>query len=777
MNIGIEKAISWLALDLNFDRWQGLKKGKASHIIKHSIGQVPVEVDQDIGTIVFGQKGERHWLHALLFLSSHFLCWRRGGLAVKDDPEVVLELQQVLSRLPLEPVLAFAWVVDVERASLGDINEMPLRRLGKSRLEALYHSEPLIPTPDWYELDMLRKRGLEEPHRHLQGSVLMPLYWLDILRGGAQAMLRQRQYNLAREIAAIRRLRRVLKARMEHGSWQWDEHFEIGQFWDGLFQNRVLLSDSDCILPRDLEVSSNNKHGNHDHDLIIERRFLVGLIETAIHNGHDPWLNLFSHAYIAWSARIWRRLIQDRDGEVGFGRFDKKHSDDLRYVGYGHIRRKIVQSRRTGYVSHVAWRVTPKALFETANELGKAEGRGPLGNMPRVGHCLSKTHHKDERQDALICHWIRRKGYREREHARMKGAAQFRVFLGSRNAARLEGIDIANSEFNGWNAEFAALFHRVKHCFLNEEFLIPRPFEGPQHLKTLPHAGEDFRHILSGMRAMDETWRFLDMATGDRIGHGLAMGLEPALWFEQVGRDIAMPRGEWVDNLVWFRRQAKAFPEFSHILHQLDDMIHELAGEIYDHYIGGRVKLHDLEQAQMMRRLPYREVSASASFYVYPAMQRIKCSDEVKKVWRIDIAALKTQQMKRWRIAVPEREAVMRRNEIILTHTPGEWDEVIRAIQDRWIKEFSEKGCLIEANPSSNLCISVLKELDEHPIFRWVPLDGPPKARVMVGSDDPGVFATELIFEYAALLAVVKKNSQTLFDGEAWLNKLVLKST
>ena len=39
------------------------------------------------------------------------------------------------------------------------------------------------------------------------------------------------------------------------------------------------------------------------------------------------------------------------------------------------------------------------------------------------------------------------------------------------------------------------------------------------------HAGEDFHHILSGIRAMFDAIELLDLCEGDRIGHGTAMGI------------------------------------------------------------------------------------------------------------------------------------------------------------------------------------------------------------------------------------------------------------
>jgi hypothetical protein len=48
----------------------------------------------------------------------------------------------------------------------------------------------------------------------------------------------------------------------------------------------------------------------------------------------------------------------------------------------------------------------------------------------------------------------------------------------------------------------------------------------------------------------DETVRFCEMRHGDRIDHGLALGIAPAKWVGRHG-DMILPVDEHLDNLVW----------------------------------------------------------------------------------------------------------------------------------------------------------------------------------------------------------------------------------
>ena len=45
---------------------------------------------------------------------------------------------------------------------------------------------------------------------------------------------------------------------------------------------------------------------------------------------------------------------------------------------------------------------------------------------------------------------------------------------------------------------------------------------------------------------------FLEMQSGNRIGHGTAMGIEPELWEQRLyDSKLTIRKGEWLDNLVF----------------------------------------------------------------------------------------------------------------------------------------------------------------------------------------------------------------------------------
>ncbi len=820
----VEKPLRWLAPDESWRAWPDVPdvtedvprpNRHSEPVAATELSFVAREIDEATGRLVLGDAPRhRRWLNALTLLARHFLTWNGMGLALHNDPDTVLEAQALLGRLPLEPLLACGWVADIDRipdhAGAETTSQQPLRPFTEDALERLWHREPLIPSPAWPELERLKREGLVEPHRHLSGSGLMPTFWLDILRDRPRELRRQagkrprrhsssyhardNKHELADLIEATRWLRRALQYRISHEDWP--SAFQPGDFFRSLRQlpMRMGLHEASVMLPRDPDLAPQTAPDGRDADLIRERRFLCRLLRTAIPRLDDYWLHCMAHAYIAWQAIIWRQLVQAREGETGFARFNDKHGDTLRYAGPNKIVRRMIQAQRTGHVRYCAWRITPNKLFTMARELDKRESdkRGndegesasaPSRSVPRPKP-VSGHDPEPAASQRLIAHWVRLKDFNQRETSRHKGLTWLRRFMQSRHAWRLEGVDIANSEFHGWVGEYAQTFRRVRHGLPFDTGNVPRPHSAlADHpaLRFTPHAGEDFFHPLSGMRAMDETLRFLDLQPGDRIGHGLAMGIDPALWFRRAGREVAMRRGDWLDNLVWFRRWLLQLPDHAHVVHQLETEIHTLANITY-----GSIdpSLRDLEQAWELRRYPtwlsrwippdepVPRVGLGPLPWPDPSLEH---NEDARRLWQLDVMAMKRQalsgSLKRHSGFIPMPEPVHRRNEIIRAYTPPEWDDALRAVQDHWLRMATEQGIVLEANPGSNLCISIMKEMEEHPVFRWVPLDGPPNARVVIGSDDPGVVATELAFEYACLLAVARMRGMPLQQREAWISE------
>ncbi len=146
----------------------------------------------------------------------------------------------------------------------------------------------------------------------------------------------------------------------------------------------------------------------------------------------------------------------------------------------------------------------------------------------------------------------------------------------------LVGIDAANLENSTPVWVFAPIYEEARDSSVDQ---IGRKNEYGDYTQSLGftfHAGEDFRHILSGLRRIDEAQEYLKFHAGDRIGHGIALGISAREWKRQ-NPVIIIPQIEALENYLWaYDMLSKNYSDFqATILAYMEKQIYELSGKIY----------------------------------------------------------------------------------------------------------------------------------------------------------------------------------------------------
>lgn len=312
------------------------------------------------------------------------------------------------------------------------------------------------------------------------------------------------------------------------------------------------------------------------------------------------------------------------------------------------------------------------------------------------------------------------------------------------------------------------------------------------------HVGEDFRHLLSGLRAVHEVIEFLKPLPGDRLGHAIALGLSPETWAEQVGYQAVMPEQEWLDTLVWVHNFMGAGNDLVGEL-GLEDLIQIHGRHIYGHSeLLGKKDLEQyfipttLHDSWLLRQLdPYSlenghiidlKALANNKFHSRNPGQGIehkRWNDVQKKVLKevhekvgTDAAYLFTK---------------------LYWYCPGVWKNGMKTIpfdmmkdKEKWIRlchEVQEKmkalvrqqQLVVEVNPSSNRVVGHMATMSDHHVFRLT-LDesyGLSRvSRVTINTDDPGVFSTSLSHEFFLLGEILLKKGVPEPKVVEWLEWL-----
>jgi adenosine deaminase len=341
--------------------------------------------------------------------------------------------------------------------------------------------------------------------------------------------------------------------------------------------------------------------------------------------------------------------------------------------------------------------------------------------------------------------------------------------------AWIVGLDVAGSEADAPNEVFAPAMRFVRAWTTRRDHGSARRLFGPRTLRHKPlritcHAGEDFDHLIGGLRAVDEALEFLAMEPGDRIGHGLALGYEPEAWAYACGGSIQHRAGPWLDDLVWFRSQLLGAPNVSDVLAEVESQIAELAFHVY----GPRLPTAELLQRAWHWRsedpVLARELGERSSMLSLPTSGRgfaLGCL-------RARGYDPERSDVKLWHAYDQDPRVRERSLDAITVPLPEHWFPAMTHVQERMLARLARMRVAIEINPSSNTSVGLLRDLSEHPVFRWY---GPGEQRddapfIVVGSDDPGIFGTELLHEYAFLARAAANRGASPRAIKRWLEEL-----
>lgn len=270
----------------------------------------------------------------------------------------------------------------------------------------------------------------------------------------------------------------------------------------------------------------------------------------------------------------------------------------------------------------------------------------------------------------------------------------------------------------------------------------------PAPLRTTVHAGEDFAHLLTGLRQIHEAVDLLDLCEGDRIGHGFALGVDPQRWALKAGR-VAIPLEDRVFDLAWewgwwtSRGSGADAARLAYIERTVLDLT--------QHWFDDRLTPMDVED--LRAALTHVDTLADAGFPHHAPRPGASPSRTLIR-YLTDARTFQLGQTVVWTDPANEVESLV---------------NIGTALR----LEIARRLLAIEINPTSNLLIGDLGDLESHPLWRLCPprprADLPPLA-ITVGSDDPLVFNCRLPGEYQLLFDALAQAGLTDAEAMTWLD-------
>ena len=501
--------------------------------------------------------------------------------------------------------------------------------------------------------------------------------------------------------------------------------------------------------------------------LAMEALLLIAVLDAIQRNVH-PAFDKLLYVYLGLMAQFGRLVVQGRH-QIGFDQFQKITLNEMREDLEGRRYKERIQQLQStprGDMDALEFRIAPKdtpgknlaqlrkigaATISYLNgadcmaqpaagtrRLPGAEApslRRPL-EVTLVAHFIKK---RDDRKVLACRHYLLRRRIAEQCRALMMA---IRSSLGQDLNVPVVGFDAASNELHAPPEAFAPLFRSLRNA---------------GHVNFTFHVGEDFVHLVSGIRAMVEAAEFLDMTPGNRIGHGTAIGVPPSLWRERMGTVTTIHQGEWLDNLI-FARTVLVRAGRLDICPRIDEQIASLVSRVY----GKWYPSDHLYRAWEMRHLdPLTALGLNGCL-------EDTLDEGTRREFMHTEKAIQEREAFHLFEAYHDTDIVKRGNEWIrVTHeerrvrSVSGWNdrhdpftpEVLSVLQGYATELLERRRLVIETLPTSNVRIHVYQDYHEHHLFRWLGFGNPPiNMPVVVGTDDPGIFATSIRNEYTHIL-------------------------
>ncbi|WP_290920391.1 hypothetical protein [Halodesulfovibrio sp.] len=682
------------------------------------------------------------------------------------------EWQEIITRVSPLLVMAQAAIQRCETDCYGTAEDFFLEQITYSSLPEMDHR--LL-------RDTLAKRGLAELHMHLNGTTEADKVWLDALlapkpfarslrdamAGNIMEQLEQNghvlttvpQIYLALRLAA--QLRYMLVQALFNDTYP--SQREIVRICDrGAFEEDIVSGS----LPSEHPISLTQEGEEYDTPMQQEGRFLIKALQAL--KDDDPRIAAMLHCYLLIQSCFTGLLIQQRN-QSGFDQFQRIADNKLRDPSEEQYEYRFNQLKRhqPSEQKFIEGRFAPKKTIAKNVKLlsNIVEGwKGSEGiidkniNLNVVAKALSLTAHfikmKDKDSAPLFRHHsLRRITFKNaiRLCLALKANEKLSPFVTS--------ADAAANELHASPEVFAPTFR----------FLRAKGWK-----RFTFHVGEDFHHLVSGLRAIWEAVTFLEFSSGDRIGHGTALGIDPELWIERLGPHVTVSRQEWLDTLLFVYELLRNDPEYAPYAAQFADEARQHAVKLYS---GQRPSLVQLVNAWKMRHLdPWVAFDSRRGQEIPISQWREHEENLVRRALFEPGAEHSFELFERYHTDVELRG---HSDSLISVATDQIPSVLITVLQRKVIDLLNKKQVAMEVMPTSNVRISYYQDHSEHHLFRLLGCNNGEKhpigacPTICIASDDPGIFATCLSNEYAHVYKQLVEKGKTEQEALVEIERLV----
>lgn len=566
-------------------------------------------------------------------------------------------------------------------------------------------------------------------------------------------------------------------------------------------QNSFLFGEDSIDYAIPGSISKRDRERYYNVPLIGERKFLYDCMRKIY---TSPKLNLeysrLLYAYIV-AKNQFRKVIVQCDKIKGFGYF--AGIQKRKYLFESEKYRKLllfmaVQNTICNQpIKAMEMRIAPSdsrnhlikdiefynsCINESAFLLGQKNRINEDIKLGYILHFIKQKESKkiNENGDAYYRNYSVRKNVKKqtsiivdlvkRNSPLVKGGEEFQNRIIKKHVEYpIVGIDAASSEFYCRPEVFAPAFRRLKYIqrSTDQDLFINRI---DKQLGRTFHVGEDFYDIIDGLRAIDECLCYMNFGEGDRIGHGVALGIDARNYYDQRQDRIILPKHDLLDNVVWMYKMMEFYSicDEDGLMSKLEKTFREKYHEIYKDLINKKkemanISLSDYYDSWKLRGDDPESLNDDSGFKEYEEGSH-KELEGIRSVETI---------VDLFRAYHYSGDAKLKGAECEEYHLPEGYCNVVSILQAKLRERIQQKHISVETNPTSNMQITDVDRYAEHPITVmnnvYLKPDYDSMIDVSINTDDQGVFATSLEKEFTLMAIALEKEKKA--DGSMQYRK------
>lgn len=726
----------------------------------------------------------------LTSLGEKFLCEARDG-SIRVRSRLLAEWQDLVLVIPPMLITA-AWMAMRRPTSYDDRHSLSAIKNFQKRVQG-WLCDSTLPVDDDPFLDQLcASEGLDEAHMHLNGTTEADKIWIDALRHPDAVIGALSQKLISREgglhVAIGNGVDRLLQ--------QEDQDLSPARLRARVAQAIALKSyllEEVCQVSSEGDQTASMRYSSNVRSRIAEAQMSRTAAEALqlidifgmLRKSESSELNGLAFLWYALLRAQFCRLLVQQVSQIGFDQFqhitlnelrettERSFVDQFRQIERGvqapvdflegrfvpkdtpdGIAKRLMQVLR-GYLMFLDEKAdgAPRKFLQKlladpettkislaeiirltrdfevgTNKIPASERRLRLG---LVAHFIKRTDGAElERfyqrtQPPAVCRDVRVR--REVDQATRALVVLMKSTEGLSELIR--GVDAASNERHAGPEVFAQVFRRMRRA-------------GVQRFTY--HVGEDFVHLASGLRAISEAVHFLDLSAGCRIEHGTAAGLSPNSWWKAQGGSVVQPLEGRLDDLVfvWGLLRGKSSMSSHVVLIEME--IRRLAMQIW--------RMPTLTPDVLHRAWELRHLDPIVRIYGRNDVDPDR-NEEIRIF--LESAArdpeAHSQFLRHHGVGVEDGVLVRARQPVFVEQASDVLSaSVLEVVQSAVLELLNGRCVAIETLPSSNVRISIHECYEDHHVSGWMGYGSNfCPTSVVIGSDDPGIFATSLRMEYA----------------------------